>query len=124
MSLTTRQPDRRGPLAPGRARGHAVPTIGYLGGRPVDGGEESVGLSALIAHTDEYSNAVLRWNVEPTPDPLTVDVVAHLHGYTSAAGVRLDIQAKADASGIQFSDPISQVRPRSRPTLGVVPAGK
>ena len=77
----------------------------------------------LAAHRGTQPDLVLRWN--DMADPSTVDVVVHLHGYSSDRA-QMRLVSKETYSGLDFSSPAdpSDVRPgRISPTLGILPRG-
>lgn len=71
---------------------------------------------ALASHGGRGENLLLRWNA--LPDGLTaIDIVVHLHGYSSHAADRALLEAKVGHSG-------AELERRSRPTLVLVPRGR
>lgn len=91
----------------------------------VAGRSEIQSVPLLAGHRGTQPDLVLRWNAMPAR-PGAVDVVVHLHGYSSrAAGMQLP-RDKEPVSGLDFGNPdtpTDQAAGRSRPTLGVLPRG-
>ena len=77
----------------------------------------------LRSHRGTRPDLILRWN-RMASAPEAVDVVIHLHGYSSRkAAMRID-RDKEPSSGLDFGDPASPKAPgRSAPTLCILPRG-
>jgi hypothetical protein len=89
-----------------------------------DAGETIVHLPLLLSHAARgfpYDlsgpNCVLRWARVPRAFSGGIDVVVHFHGYKEHK--KLQLQAKANASGLDLDSPGV-----TRPTLGIVPQGR
>jgi hypothetical protein len=76
----------------------------------------------LAGHRGRPPDLVLRWNAM-VGRPAVVDVVVHLHGYSSRAADMSIARDKERASGLDFVDPVSGEGGRLRATLGVLPHG-
>lgn len=99
-----------------------TPPLGPLGG--VAAGRAVIDkVPQLRPHRGTGPDLILRWN-RMASVPEAVDVVVHLHGYSSRkAGMRID-RDKEPASGQDFGDPLNPGVPgRSTPTLCVLPRG-
>lgn len=77
----------------------------------------------LRGHRGRTPDLVLRWNAMPASVG-EVDVVVHLHGYSSAPDMRLPTH-KEPRSGLDWADPAGRdpAPGRTRPTLGILPRG-
>jgi hypothetical protein len=99
-----------------------TPPLGPFGG--VAAGRAVIDkVPQLRPHRGTGPDLILRWN-RMVSVPEAVDVVVHLHGYSSRkAGMRID-RDKEPASGQDFGDPLNPGVPgRSTPTLCVLPRG-
>ncbi len=77
----------------------------------------------LAAHRGTQPDLILRWN--DMTDPASVDVVVHLHGYSSDRAL-MSLRRKEAYSGLDFSNPddSNDTRPgRTAATLCVLPRG-
>ena len=77
----------------------------------------------LSAHRGTQPDLILRWN--DMADPRRVDVVVHLHGYSSDRK-SMKLLNKEAYSGLDFSNPtdLGDARPgRNAATLGILPRG-
>jgi hypothetical protein len=88
-----------------------------------DAGESVVHMRLLEAHAApgfnydlSANNCIVRWANVPNGYSGEVDVVVHYHGYSQHN--RMQLQQKADVSGMDFDLPGV-----TRPTLGLVPHG-
>ncbi len=77
----------------------------------------------LQSHRGTKPDLILRWN-RMASAPGAMDVVIHLHGYSSRkAAMRID-RDKEPSSGLDFTDPASPgASGRSAPTLCILPRG-
>lgn len=99
-----------------------TPPLGPLGG--VAAGRAVIDKVPLLqSHRGTRPDLILRWN-RMVSVPEAVDVVVHLHGYSSRkAAMRID-RDKEPASGLDFADPLNRgVAGRSAPTLCLLPRG-
>ena len=71
-------------------------------------------------------NVEARWNVDAaTPANSTIDIVVHLHGYSSRPDDAAFLPRKAGAAGVDLVDDSGAVRVRaSQATLALVPRGR
>jgi subtilisin family serine protease len=77
----------------------------------------------LASHRGTQPDLILRWN-EAAESASTLDVVVHLHGYSSDRA-RMRLTNKEAYSGLDFSNPDNaNAGPgRTSPTLGILPRG-
>ena len=91
---------------------------------PVGEGREVIATVPLLrAHRGMAPDLILRWN-RMAALPAAVDVVVHLHGFSShGAAMRLDAHKEA-ISGLDFSNPDAPAEAgRTEPTICVLPRG-
>jgi LAS superfamily LD-carboxypeptidase LdcB len=114
------------------ASGQALEAVVYAQG--ITAGEHAVAVVPLLARHHDAASADLfvRWNAIADP-ALGVDVVVHLHGYSSNQHLNLQT-VKLPISGLDFTPPATphvdgaRAHPawtgRARPTLLVLPRGR
>ncbi|MEU5727023.1 glucosaminidase domain-containing protein [Micromonospora sp. NPDC047738] len=76
----------------------------------------------LAAHVGKPPDLIVKWNA--MTEPSTVDVVVHLHGYSSRGRAMNLVRDKEPISGLDFQDPAGSGSPgRTSPTVMVLPRG-
>ncbi len=74
----------------------------------------------LKSHKGTQPDLYVCWNAMASI-PTAVNVVIHLHGYSTSLGA-MQLSAKVADSGLDFTDPSGTVG-RSAPTVGIIPRG-
>ncbi|MCF2146268.1 M15 family metallopeptidase [Desmonostoc muscorum LEGE 12446] len=98
----------------------------FSGGKSVaiaEGRDELTNVPLLTGHRGTPPDLILRWN-EMTVRPTSIDVVVHLHGYSSDRLRMVISRTKEPNSGfVNPSNPGDLSLGRHRPTLAILPRG-
>lgn len=103
-------------------RAQGVPTQSVTEAAGTAAGSTYVSNTPLLSsHTGTQPDLYICWN-SMTTIPQSVDVVVHLHGFSSDLGSML-LSTEVGRSGLDFSDPAGSGTGRTAPSVGIIPRG-